>query len=782
MMIQYIKIAFRNIKRHSAYSALNISGLAIGMTCSILIFLWVYDEWSYDRCYENAEELFRVVEDQHLQEGKGSLIVPTASALVTALKSEYPEIIRTTRICPTPLTLKKGDEFIEEMVTSADKDFLKMFGVKFILGDLNTAFDNPHNLLMTEDAAIKFFGTTAVLGRTIESRGFSVTVTGVVRSFSRNSHLQFNYLMPIEWMADFGGPVNDWNHRDKIYLELKKGTNVEVLNEKIRDFIQRHKKDTKSEIFLQNIRKVHLYSSGKYIADDAATGNITYVRLMSLMAAFILAIAFINFVNLSTAIASKRAREVGVRKVTGANRPVLVAQFLGESLVIMLIATIIAMIFIDSLLPDFNNLTGKQITINYHNPWFYFAVLTFIMFCTLIAGSYPAFYLSSLKPLTVINGIVKSKPGKRGFRRVLVVFQLFISILLIAFTLIVKKQVNFLRSKDMGFNRNNIVYFMFPTRPSDSKLESLKKELLENPDILSVTRGWNPFYNDGIRNGYSWAGKKPDEDISFHIMSVDQDYVKTYELKMKSGRFFSSEFLSDKTSIVLNEEGARVLGFSDPVGETMKSPNGTDLRITGVVKDFHIQSLHHKIEPLIMQIGETNNFYVRVKPDRILTTVEYIKGVFNSFDPGLPIDLHFLDDDFENLYIAEQRVAKMSEYLSFLAIIISCLGLLGLSSFMIENRTKEVGIRKVNGAKPSEIFSLFSREYIVLVSISFALATPIAWFASFKWLQNFAYKTELSWWIYALSGIIAFGLTTLAVSSQSWRAATRNPVEALRYE
>jgi len=781
-MIQYIKLAFRNIKRHSAYSALNISGLAIGITCSILIFLWSYDEWSYDRCFENAKVLYRVIEDQHLQEGNGSMIVPTASALVTELKSEYPEIIRSTRARPSPLTLKKGDEYIEEMVTSADKDFLKMFGVEFIMGDINTAFDNPHNIVMTEEAALKFFGTTAVLGRTIESRGFSVTVTGVVRSFPRNSHIQFNYLVPIEWMADAGGPVNDWNNRDKIYLELKKGTRVEILNEKIRDFIQRHKKDSKSEIFLQNIRKVHLYSSGKYIADDAATGNITNVRLMSLMAAFILAIAFINFVNLSTAIAAKRAREVGVRKVTGASRPVLIAQFLGESLVIMLIATIIAMICIDSLLPGFNNLTGKQITLNYSDPWFYFGVMTFILLSTLIAGSYPAFYMSSLKPLTVIKGIVNSKPEKRGFRRVLVLFQFFISILLIAFTMIVKKQVNFLTSKDMGFNRNNIVYFMFPTRPSDPKLESLKKELLVNPDILSVTRGWNPFYNDGKRNGYSWAGKKTDEDVSFHIMSVDQDYLKTYELNMKSGRFFSSDFLADKTSIVLNEAGAGILGFSDPVGETIKNPKGAELRIIGVVKDFHIQSLHHKIEPLIMQIGETNNFYVRVKPDRIIPVVEFIKSAFYSFDPGLPIDLNFLDDDFESLYLAEQRMAKMSEFLSFLAIIISCLGIIGLSSFMIENRTKEVGIRKVNGAKSSEIFSLFSGEYIVLVSISVALATPIAWFAAFKWLQNFAYRTELSWWIYALSGIMAFVLTILAVGWQSWRAATRNPVEAMRYE
>lgn len=775
-------MALRNIKRQPAYSALNISGMAIGMTCSIFIFLWVYDEWSYDRNFENAEELFRVIEDQHLQEGKGSLIVPTAGALAATLKSEYPEIIRATRSCPSPLTLKKGDEYIEEMVTSADKDFLKMFGVKFLLGDINTAFDNPHNIVMTQEAAIKFFGTTSVLGKTIESRGYSVTVTGVVKSFPRNSHLQFKYLVPIEWMADFGAPENNWNQRVNIYLELKKGTNVEILDKKLRDFIQRHKKDSKSEIFLQNIRKVHLYSSGKYIADNAATGNITYVRLMSLIAVFILAIAFMNFINLSTAMAANRAREVGIRKVTGAGRPLLIAQFLGESSAIMLIASVIALICIDSLLPAFNNLTGKQIALDFQNPVLYAGVLTFILFCTLIAGSYPAFYLSSLKPLTVIKGLANRKPGKRGFRRVLVVFQFFISILLIACTMIVKKQINYLMSKDMGFNRNNIAYFMFPTRPSDPKLESLKKELLENPDILSVTRAWNPFYNDGIRNGYSWKGMKPGEDFYFHIMSIDQDYAKTYELKMKSGRFFSPDFSSDKTAIVLNEEGARILGLSDPVGEIITTSNGTELSIIGVVKDFHIQSLHHKIEPLILQIGETNNFYIRLKPDRIIPAVKYIKTIFSSFDPGLPIDLHFLDDDFDNLYLSEQRMAKMSGYFSFLAIIISCLGLIGLSSFMIDNRTKEVGIRKVNGAKSSEIFSLFSREYIVLVSISFALASPSAWFVSYKWLQTYPYRINISLWVFIATGLAAITITLLTIGFQSLRAALRNPVEALRYE
>ena len=782
MIIQYIKIAFRNLKRHKTYSFLNILGMAAGMTCSLLILLWVYDEWSYDRNFKNANELFRVIEDQHLQEGNGSMIVPTAGALAQSLKIEYPEIIRAARFCPSPLTLKKGDDFIEEMVISADKDFLKMFGVNFLQGDINTAFNNPHNIVMTEESAIKFFGTTDALGKTIESRGYSVTVTGVVKSFPHNCHIQFSYLVPIEWMSEFGGRTSGWNERFNIYLGTKKGTDFNVLNKKIRDVIKTHVPNSKSEIFLQNIKKVHLFSAGKYIADDAATGNIIYVRLMFIMAVFILAIACVNFINLSTAQASKRSREVGVRKVTGANRQVLITQFLCEAFIIMLIASIVASICVALLLPGFNNMIGKQLAVYHHNSGLFAGLFIILLLCTIAAGAYPAFYLSSLRPLTVIKGMVNKRPGMTGSRSILVSFQFFISILLIACTLIIKRQVSFLRNTDMGFNRNNIAYFMFPTRPSDPKLESLKEELLKSPDILSVTRASNPFRNDGIRNGYLWVGKTPGEDIYFHIMGVDQDYAKTYELRIKSGNFFSHDLQSEKKSIVINEESARILGFSNPVGETISDSRGNELKIIGVVKDFHIQSLHHRIEPLIMQVGETNNFYVRMKPGNILPAVEHIKATYYSFNPGLPINFHFLDDGFDNLYIAEQRMSKMSGYLSLLAILISCLGLLGLSSFLIEARTKEVGIRKVNGARTSEIFALFTREYLILVFISFVIATPVAWIASNTWLRTFAYRINVSFWIFIATGLIAIMISLITIGYQSLKAAGRNPSEALRYE
>jgi ABC-type antimicrobial peptide transport system permease subunit len=782
MIKNYIKIALRNIKRYSTYSILNICGMAIGMAAAILILLWVQDEWSYDRHFKNAGELYRVIENQHLSGREGPLIVPTPGALAAALKEEYPEIIRTARYTPTPLTLKKGDEFVEETVTSVDKDFLKMFNIEFLRGDINRALNDPHNIVITEEMAKKYFGDDDALGKTILSRGYVVTVTGVVKSFPHNSHIRFNFLIPIEWLKELGAPIDGWRDRFYTYIELKKGTDSKKVDEKILDFIRKHNKGSNSEIFLQNIKKIHLFSSGKFEADIYGNGDITYVRILSMIAVFILVIACINFLNLSTAQSARRSREIGVRKVAGANKQKIVVQFLGESLLIVLVAHVFAMIFVELLLPGFNGLIGKQLSVNYHSSGLYIGLITVVLFCGLLAGSYPALYLSSLKPVDTIKGVINKNPGNTRFRRVLVIFQFALSITLIICTLIIKMQLRYIQNKNLGFNKDNIGYFMFPTRPDDPKLGTFKNELINNPDILSVTRSWNPFYNEGTSNGLTWAGKRSGEDVLFHWLGADYDYAKTYKLELKKGRFFSSEFSTDNTAVVINEEAEKVLGFTDPIGQIITTPQGSKLTVIGVVKDFHIQSLHYKIGPLIMQTGTSNNFYIRMKPDKIASTVEFIKKTYKSFDPGLPIDFHFLDDDYDNLYRTEQRMGKIFGYFSFLAIIISCLGLIGLSLFMTERRTKEIGIRKISGARSMEIFSLLSGEYLLWVMISIIIACPVAWYVMYKWLQNFAYRIDISWSIFAFAGVISLLIALLTVSWQSFRAAGKNPVEALRYE
>jgi len=788
MIKNYFIIALRNIKRYYVHSILNIGGMAIGMASAILILLWVYDEWSYDRHFENADNIYRIIENQNPSGGVASLWAPTPAALAKILKEEYPEVIRSARFDPhMELRLKKGNEFQHEMaVAMVDKDFLKMFTIKFIRGDINSALNEPHNVILTEEMAHKYFGNEDALGKTLlESLGYLVTVTGVVKR-PQNSHLRFDFLVPVELLKERGRPPDDWEFRCYNYIELKKGTDGKLVENKIRDVLKKHIKGSNSEILLQNIKNIHLFSSRKYTYDIIGHGDITYVRIMGLIAFIILLIACINFMNLATAQSARRAREIGVRKVAGASKHKIVFQFLGESLMLVFVAHVIAMIFVELLLPGYNNFTGKQLAVNYQSPGLYMGLISLILFCGLLAGSYPAWYLSSLKSMDIMKGVINKNPGNTQFRRVLVIFQFSISVLLIICTLIVGRQLNYIQNMKLGFNKDNIGYFMFPIRPGDPKLQIVKKELLNNPDILSVTNVFynydNPLNKEGTSGGYKWTGKKEDEDVLFYTLNADEDYSKTFQLELREGRFFSAEFSTDNTAIVINEQAAKIMGFKDPLGKIITNSEGSKLTIIGVVKDFHFRSLHYKIEPLIMQLGGSNTFFIRMRPGHIPSTVESIKKTYNSFKPDIRLDFHFLDDDFDKLYRTEQRMSKIFAYFSLLAIIISCLGLIGLSSFMTERRTKEIGIRKANGAKSIEIFSLLSKEYLTWVLTSIFIACPIALYAMHKWLQNFAYRITISWWVFALAGAIALLIALLTVSFQSYKAASKNPVEALRYE
>jgi len=758
--------------------------MAIGMACAILILLWVQDEWSYDRHFKNADNLYRVLENQKYSGGELHQVATTPSPLAAALKNEYPEVIRSSRYLSLPMPLPLGDEFILEELASVDKDFLEMFDIRFIQGDKRSALAGLHSIIITEEMANKYFGNENPLGKTfIVMKQFAFTITGVVKSLPQNSHNQFDFLVPFEFLTQLGANINDWGTIQCFtYIQLDKGTNSERTDKKIQNFLKKDNKQPNTEIFLQNIEKIHLFSSGKYAGDISGHGDITYVRILGLIAIFILIIACINFMNLSTAQSARRSKEIGVRKVAGANKRKIIFQFLGESILLVFIAQVIATVFVELMLPGFNNLIGKQLSVNYQSAGLYIGFISLVLFCGLLGGSYPALYVSSLRPLNIMKGIINNNPGNPGFRRVLVVFQFSLSILLIICTLIVGAQLNYLQNKKLGLNVDNIGYFQFSL---GMQRETLKKDLSKNPDILSVTiAGQTAFYNEGTSSGFDWAGKKEGDDALFQLLCVDENYAKTFQPKIKEGRFFSSEFSTDNTAVVINEKAAEIIGFKNPIGEFLTSSQGSKLKIIGVVKDFHFKSLHTKIEPLIMYMNmDVGSFcFVKMKPDNIQATVDYIRKTFKSYNLPYSMDFKFLDDDYDKLYQTEQRMGKIFGYFSFLAIIISCLGLIGLSSFMTMRRTKEIGVRKANGAKSNEVFFLLSKEIIVLVLISIIIACPIAWYAMDKWLQNFAYKTELSLWIFALAGLLALGIALLTVSWQSWRAATRNPVEALRSE
>lgn len=783
MIRNYFKIALRNIRRNATYSILNVLGMAIGMACALLIILWIKDEWSYDRHFRNADHLYRVIEKQRPEGGEEKMYAPSPSPLSTALKAQFTEIIRATRFVQTPLTLKKGEENIEENVTVVDPDFLTMFDVDFIQGDSRTALNDPYSIILTEESAIKYFGNKNALGKKLASLGFDLTVTGIVKKLPENSHISFDKIISIDLFVIMGAnDINEWNRgRCYNYIELSKGTDRKSVEKKLMHFLDKFQEQSNSLLSLQNVQDIHLYSARKYTYDVAGLGDIMYVKILTLVVVFIILIACVNFMNLSTAQSVQRAKEIGIQKISGASRKKVVFQFLGESLLLVFTAHIIAMIMVELLLPSFSNLAGKHLEINYQSWTLYAGLFLMVLFCSLLAGSYPAFYLSRLKPVYVLKGSANNFRSIH-FRRALVIFQFTLSVLLILCTIIIKGQFNYLQNKDLGFNKDHMGYFLFPTFPDDPKLISVKEELLKIHGIESVTRANNnPFNVEWMSDGVSWRNKMPGSRVNFYMISADADYARTYQLKMKEGRFFDSGKIDDAAAVIINETAAEIMNLSDPLTETI-SCNGSDYQIIGVVRDFNFKPLHYKIEPLIMQLGNSNTFYCRMKSNQPSSIINDINRVYESYNPANAINFHFLDADFDYLYRTEQKMSRIFSYFSILAIIISCLGLIGLSSFIAEKRTKEIGIRKTHGAKSMEILSLLFKEFIVLAGIAVVIASPVALFAMNKWLQNFAYRIHISWWVFALTAAIVLLITMFTIGYQSYKASFKNPVDALRYE
>jgi ABC-type antimicrobial peptide transport system permease subunit len=767
--------------------------MAIGIAGAVLLLLWVQNEISWDRFHKNGDRLYRVLVNHNYNDGRLVQEAFTPVPLAAALKEEYPEIIRSSRYLKYKMALPKGDELINEEISFVDKDFFEMFNIEFIRGDINSSLTGPHDLIITEEMAHKYFADEDPIGKTLTYKGIVLTVTGVAKSLPHNSLVQLGLLLPFEFLMKpelQTGIINDWRKLfGSSFIELNEGADNKSVEDKIKGIIKRNSKDINAEIFLQNIKKIHLYSRGKYWNDFFYLGNITYVRLASLVAVLILTIACINFMNLSTAQSSRRAKEIGVRKVAGANKRKIIFQFLGESLLIVFVAHVIAMILVELLLPGFNNIMYRgvaEVEVNYQSAGLYIGLITVVLFCGLLAGSYPALYLSSLQPMNIMKGIINKNPGNARFRRILVISQFTLSFLFIICTLIVGTQINYIQNKNLGLNIDNIGHFEFTY---GIQRETLKNELSNNPDIVSVTitGHQNVLNNWAAVSSVNWKGKKEGDDVSFSVLNADKDFAKTFQLELKEGSFLSNnEFSIDTTVVVINEKAAEIMGFRNPIGEVISDRNGLKFSIIGVVKDFHFKTLRSAIEPLVITpippSTPGGTCYIRMKPDHITSTVNHIRNIFKSHNLDYTLNIGFLEDDYDSMYIVEQTAGTMLGYLTFLAIIISCLGLIGLSSFMIERRTKEIGIRKTNGAKTIEIFTLLSKEYFTMVIISFIIASPIAWYVVNIWLQNFAYRTNIGWWVFALTGVMVMVIAMLAVGFQTYKAASKNPVEALRYE
>jgi len=785
MFWNYLIIALRTIRQNRTSTFINILGLAVGLATYMLIMLWVNDELNYDKFNARFDDLYRVVENQYYAGGELFPVAVTPSGLAAGIKEEYPEIRMVSRLTEQYYIVRQEEKIFSEGFDLVDPDFLSMFSVELIRGDKARALADPNSVILTEEMAAKYFGDIDPVGMTISIDKKSFMVSGIMKKFPANSHIELKSLIPFTYLKTTGTKMDDWgNNSYWTYVLLEPGTDLKAFNDKIKGLIKRHNENAVSDIYLQHIGEIHLYSAGKFTAEIGAQGDIRYVRVLSLVAIFILLIACINFMNLSTAQSTRRAKEVGMRKVTGANRRKLIFQFLGESVLLVFVAYLIAVILIAILLPWFSNLTGKTMVIRYFTLDFLGNALFVILLTGIVAGSYPAFIMSSFNPLNVLKGSVRTAPGGAIFRRILVTPQFTISVALIIITLIITRQLTYIQNKKLGYDRENLVYLYFGDEVR-THLQTLKQELLSSPDILGVTTtNLLPTNIGNSMSGWTWDGKSSTEEVLMHMVQVDMDYLKTFRIELAEGRFYSPEMMNDTSFLVINESAARLISpEGTPIGKFL-SIGPYRLNIIGVVRDFHFKSVHRKIEPLVLAFLPKDNYvlFVRISANNRDKTLKYLSESYKKYAADQPFTIRFLDEDFDNLYKAEKRMSSIFRYFSILAIFISCLGLFGLSLYTAEQKTKEVGIRKALGATSTSIAGMFLQEYFRWVIIAILLATPIGWFYMQNWLRDFAYHISIRPHEFVLAAVLAFAVAMLTVGFHALKSAGRNPAHSLKYE
>ncbi len=792
MLRNYIKIALRNIRRHKGYSFINITGLAIGMACCILILLWVQDELSYDKFHKNADNIYRVAGESQYSDGSVDKFAVTPEALAAALKKEYPEVIYSTKISRTRGGLFKYDDnsFYERGVVYTDEFFFRIFKFPFIKGDSKIALSNPYSIVITKNIANKYFGTDDPIGKTIVyNNTYNLSVTGIIENIPHNSHLKLDFFIPMKIYKDIctnsGLIFDEWNtYGYYTFLLLQKNIQFKTVNKKISRYLDKRSDDNTTALFLQPLTKIHLYSD--LTADIRGRGDIKYVYIFSIIALFVLIIACVNFMNLATARSSMRTKEVGMRKVVGAHRGNLITQFLGESIFLSFIALIFAVVLVELFLPIFNDLSGKELTLNLANNIYIIFVLIFITIITgLLSGSYPAFFLSSFHPVTTLKGSTTKIGRSFSLRKTLILFQFTITIILLIGTMSVYKQLNYMRNKNLGYEKEHVIYM--PIRGDlNHKYEAMKNDLLSKVDVshVAITSQLPTGSTLSTSGSIDWEGRNPEDEVLMNVASVDYDYIDTFKLQIIKGRAFSKKFLTDSSAgFILNEAAIKAMGIEHPIGKqfSLWDTKGT---IIGVVKDYHFDSLHKEIEPLILAILPDlySDICIKIKSDNISNTISELNSIWKKYVPEYPFEYHFLEESLDNLYRVEERIGIIFKYFTIMAIIISCLGLSGLASFSTEQRTKEIGIRKVLGATVPNILLLLTKDFVKWVLIANIIAWPVAYYAMSRLLQNFAYRTNIGIVTFILSATLALLIALATVSYQSIKAALANPIEALRYE
>ncbi|PZR24669.1 MAG: ABC transporter permease [Citrobacter freundii] len=787
MLRNFFKVAWRNMLRAKGFTLINIVGLIVGMASAILILLWIQNEVSYDDFHQKKDRIYEAWNRASFS-GELNSWNTTPKVLARTLEKDLPEVEAAVRVdWNKNFLFSIGEKRLTISGTIVDSNFLQVFTFPLVKGNAAQVLKDMHSIVITESLAKNLYGKEDPIGKVIKiDNKDNFTVTGVLKDLPNNTRFNFEYLIPWAYKRVMGDDDEYWgNNSTRTYVLLRENASLASANAKMKVLKPKYDPDEpKWEMFLYPMERWHLYSNFENGVEDGS-GRITFVKLFAIVAAFILLIACINFMNLGTARSEKRAKEVGIRKVVGARKYSLVSQFVGESILLAFIAGIFAIIAVQLTLGAFNRLTDKELFIPYGNPLFWLAAIGFVIFTGFLAGSYPAFFLSSFQPVKVLKGTFKKSQSPVTPRKILVVLQFTFAIVLIICTIIVKQQIDFAQNRQTGYNKNNLVYHIF-TGDLEKNYLLVKNELLSQGIATSVTKTSAPItqsWSDGW--GQEWEGKDPNDKTDFFRYNEDENLGETAGLQFVMGRDFDlQKYPTDSTGMIINESALKVMKFKDPIGKIVKD-NGTDWHIVGVIKDFILTSPYTPTKPMLISGAKSwfNVIMMRFNPARATSqNLQQAEKIFKKYNGEYPFAYRFVDEEYESKFKSEQRVGTLAALFSGLTIFISCLGLLGLAIFMAESRIKEIGVRKVLGASVAGLVALLSKDFLKLVSIAFLLAAPIAWWAMYKWLSDYPYRVTIQWWVFLSAGLLSLGIALITVSYQAIRAALSNPVESLRTE
>lgn len=799
MLKNYLTVAVRNISRHKTFSLINVLGLAIGMACCILIAVYILTELSYDKYHEKANRICRL--EAVLTLGtQPNLVASTNMPPTLAMREDYPEVVNSCRFVPyrgRTLVEYEDKKYYEERIYYGEETVFEIFTYPMILGDPSTALTLANSAVITEDIARKYFSGEDPIGKTLKlNNSRECTVTGVIENVPSNSHFKFSMLLSLQTMREeraqfveaWAGPFGSYG-----YVLLAEGADYRELNEKLPDMVDKYMGESLKnagvdvEYFLTPITDIHLHSNKRHEA--GVNSDIKYVYIFAVVAVFILLMACVNFMNLATARSSTRAREIGMRKVLGASRGQVIRQFFGESMMYSVVSLVIAMGLVHLTLPVFSSLADRELAIDYAGtPWLIPALIGLALLVGLIAGSYPALVLSRFQPIRVLRAGGPTTTSRSNFRNVLVVAQFAISITLIIGTSVVTGQLNYMRNKDLGFDKDNVVVIPLMDRSLVQSVNSIMAELRSYEGVISVATSSHNMGGHTSGGSFLPEGFTEAQAQMMNWMNVDENYLPAMKMEIAAGRNFSRSFATDSASaVIVNEAAVRAIGWEDPLGKTIGFPgddSGTKMTIVGVVKDFHYVSPQMAVEPLLIgnDTARLRSVIVRISPDNMPATLAWLENKWKDFDPDRPFEYSFMDEAYNEQYRTEEKLLGIFVNFTLFAVFVACLGLFGLASFSAERRTKEIGIRKVLGSSAWKIVLLLSRDFAKWVLIANIIAWPLAWYLSNKWLEDFAYKVSVGPSLFVTAGLLALAIALFTVSFQAFKAASSNPVESLRYE